>query len=123
MRKVPKMVEKQLMVETLSELQIWIEGKFALITQAQVTAHDDLTNVRKTVHDLAGHMTVLTMLNLPDKLSKLEAADKTHEANIEKFITDAAERRGALAVLKVVYAALGATIGVLITILLQFYRS
>lgn len=109
-------------VETLSELQIWIEGKFALITQAQETAHSDLTNIRRTVHDLANELTKITALNLPDKIAKLEEADKLHETNIEKFIIEAAERRSAIATLKIVYTVVGAAVGGLAAIAFQFYK-
>lgn len=117
------MVEKRLRVETLSELQIWIEGKFDLIGQAQSTAHEDLTNVRRVVHDLANNVAVITALNIPDKILALQDADKDHKISIESFSRDAAERRGALAALKVMYAVGGAFAAGIFAIAVEVYRS
>lgn len=115
------MAEKPLMVETLSELQIWIGGKFELIAQAQNTTHSDLTNVRSRLHDLANEMTKITALNLPEKLNKLELADKEHQQNIERFVREASERRGAMNTLKTLYVFIGAVIGGAITLAFKVY--
>lgn len=109
-------------METLSELQIWIEGKFELVTQAQKTTHDDLITVRKTVHDLANDVSVILALNIPEKLSQLQKADEVHQANIDKFLKEAAERRGAMSALKVVYLVAGAAISFVGTIAYEFYK-
>lgn len=109
-------------VETLSELQIWIKGEFALIAQTQDTANKDMTNVRRTVHDLSNHMTVIMSLNLPEKLQSLQKADEEHQKSIEQFGLDAARRQSALAVLKVVYTVLGALVGCAITVGFELYR-
>lgn len=109
-------------VETLSELQIWIKGEFALIAQTQETSNKDMTNVRRTVHELANQMTVILALNLPEKLANLQAADLAHEKSIDQFRLDAAGRRSTLATLKVVYTVLGAAITAAFTIGFQLYR-
>ena len=116
-------MERSVAVETLSELQIWIEGKFELLAQAQKSANDDLTNVRRTVHDLNNQMTVIIALNLPEKIASLQKADEDHETNIKKFIEQAAERKGAVAALKAVYAIVGTMIGFSGAVALQFYQS
>lgn len=108
-------------VETLSELQIWIKGEFALIAQTQETSNKDMTNVRKTVHELANQMTIIVALNLPEKLAMLQAADLAHEKSIDQFKLDAAGRRASLAILKVVYTVLGAAISAAITLGYRFH--
>lgn len=105
------MADKQLGVETLSELQIWIEGKFALIQQAQTTAHSDLTNVRSRLHDLSNEIAKVTALNIPEKLQRLQDADKEHQTNIDRFIKESAERKGIMSALKGLYVVLGGLIG------------
>lgn len=115
-------MDKRLGVETLSELQIWIEGKFELIAQAQNNAHNDLTNIRRTVHDLANELTKVTALNLPEKIAKLEESDRAHEANIKNFTIEVAERRSAMATLKVVYVMGGALIGGVVALAFKFYE-
>lgn len=115
-------MDKRLSVETLSELQIWIEGQFALIAQAQKTSHEDMTSVRTRLHDLANEVARLSALNLPNTIATLEKADKEHQANIDKFITEAAERRGALATLKALYTVIGALVGGTLAVMFKLYE-
>lgn len=117
------MADKRLVVETLSELQIWIEGQFALILQAQTTSQEEMRSLRIRVHDLAGDIAKIIALNLPEKLLHLEKADLEHETNIKKFITEAAERRGMVAALKATYAVVGALIGGLVASYFKLFEA
>lgn len=110
------------MVSNLSELQIWIEGQFALIAQSQKSAHDDLTTIRGRVHDLAGEIAKVSALNLPVTLSQLQEADRKHETEIARFVSDAAKREGALAAIKALYVILGAAIGGALALFFKFYQ-
>lgn len=109
-------------VETLSELQIWIKGEFALIAQTQETSNKDMTNVRRTVHELANQMTVILALNLPEKLATLAATDALHQKSIDQFTLDAAGRRSSLATLRFVYTMFGGAIATAIAFSVQLYK-
>ncbi len=122
MRNKGSKMSERIMVETLAELQIWIEGKFALVMQAQDSAEKDLTTVRRTVHDLAGHMQVLLALNLPEKLVKLEEADKNLEAEVKRFSAESAERKGVIAALKALWGVSGVVLGFIGALAFQFYK-
>lgn len=116
------MADNHLKVESLSELQIWIGGKFELIAQSQETAHNDLSTIRSRVHDLANEVSKVSALNLPATIAELKKADEDHQANIKKFITDAAERRGAITTLKTLYTIIGACVGGALAIMFKLYE-
>lgn len=107
---------EKIVVTTLTELQIWIEGKFNLLVQSQSTTAEDVRQVRSRVHDLGNDISRLLALDIEGKLQKLEDADKQHESSIERFSKEAAERRGAVAALKVVYMVTGGVIGAAVAV-------
>jgi hypothetical protein len=102
-------------VETLGELQIWIEGQFALVVQAQESQREDLTNIRRTVHEHAGHLQVIISLNLADRLTQIER-------DIKNIQTIDGEQSGAMNLIKGVLnsPALGWVFGAVSIIWLYF---
>lgn len=109
-------------VETLSELQIWIEGKFELVSQAQATMGEDVRQVRTRVHDLGNEVAKLLALDIEGKFRRLEEADTRHETNITTLTKEAAERRGAISMAKIFYTIGGAVGGYLISIALALFK-
>ena len=115
-------VDKPLRVENLGELQIWIEGQFALVKQAQATSGEDLKTVRAKVHDLSNDMAAILALDIPGKLSRLEEADKVHEASIKRFSDESIARRASVATLKTLWGLGGVAIGAILTMALEVYK-
>lgn len=106
-------------VENISELQIWIEGQFALIAQSQNTTAEDVRAVRSRVHDLSNDVQRLLALDIEGKLHQLERADKGHDENIRNLTDDLSQRRGAMSVVRAIYIGVGGLIGAVVTLLLQ----
>lgn len=109
-------------VTTLSELQIWIEGKFALVAQAQGTMAEDVRQVRSRVHDLSNEVAALLALGLDEKVKRLEEADAAHAKQLTAMNNEAHERRGAIAAVKIAYIVVGAAIGYATSVFLTLYR-
>jgi hypothetical protein len=108
--------------ENIGELQIWIDGKFNLLSQAQNAAADEIRGLRSRLHDLSGEVMKLNSFDIEGKFKLLEIADAKHENAIQQFSTQAAERRGALGILKIIYTTGGAAMGAGLTLLLQLTR-
>jgi hypothetical protein len=106
-------------VENIGELQIWIEGQFALVRQTQNTTSEDIKAVRNRVHDLSNEVQKLLALDLEGKMRKLEETDDLRAQQISKLTAEQSERRGALAVLKALYTTCGLIGGSVVTLVLQ----
>lgn len=98
-------------IETIKELQIWLDGKFELIRQAQETSNAEVTKLRTTVHDISNKVAPLIMLDVPSIL-------KQHSSDLEKFEKYITGQ-------KAVYAAIGiagAAVGTVLTIILEAWK-
>lgn len=98
-------------IETIKELQIWLDGQFALVRQAQDMSNAEVTKLRVTVHDISNKVAPLIMLDVPSVL-------KQHTTELEKF-----ERY--ITGQKAVYAAIGiagAAVGTVLTIILEAWK-
>ena len=108
--------------ENLGELQIWMEGQFSLVQQAQVTTAEDVRQIRSRVHDLGNEIAKLLALDIEGKFKQLELNDAKHDTAIQQFGKEAAERRGAIQVLKIIYTTGGAAAGAGLTLLFELAK-
>ena len=116
------MEHKRIGVETLSELQIWIEGQFALVAQAQTTTAEDVRQVRSRVHDLGNDLAKLLALDIDGKFKRLEDTVHKHDTDLVKFTKESDQRRGMVTALKSMYVVGGAAAGVFATIAFRLYE-
>lgn len=109
-------------VETLNELKIWLDGKFDLVAQTQKTASDDITILRRTVHDVSNAVGALTILDIPKKFSDLAKSVVKHDSDLAVIIKENAAKAAALKLLKSLYFVGGGLLGAFIGISLEVYK-
>lgn len=105
--------------ENIGELQIWIEGQFGLITQAQKRCEDDLKGVRERLHDFGGELMKLAALDIEGKFRILTEQDEKHTKDIKALQDAALERKGAWNALKIIYTTTGAAAGAALTMIAE----
>lgn len=108
------MADRTLKAENLGELQIWIEGQFALVNQAQETASKDITAVRSRVHDLSNDMAKFAASCSPEKLAMITE----HDLEIKKLNDESIARKSSLATIKAAYTIVGAGITTIVGLVL-----
>lgn len=109
-------------VETINELNIWLDGQFKLVAAAQSTAAQEISRIRDTVHETANHVSGLLVLNIPDKLQLLVDDVKAHDAAIEKMAQDVVSLRTTLRTAYVTIGIAGTILGAIASMVLQWVR-
>lgn len=109
--------------ENIGELQIWIDGKFELLNANQHTTQEEVRGLRTKVHDLSNEVAKLNAIDIEGKLKALENADQRHDLAIQNYDRQLAERRGAVAMLKIIYTTGGAAAGAGLTLLLSLAKA
>lgn len=108
-------MEHKVPAETVKELQIWLQGEFALVRQHQDTDRDELRKVRQTVHDLSNQVAPLIMANVPDRLAK-------HSAELDALRTDKIERKSAISTARLIGIIIGGVAGTIATLALEVWK-
>lgn len=109
-------------VETINELNIWLDGQFKLVGAAQKAAADEIARIRDSVHETANHVAGLLVLNIPDKLQRLSDEVKAHDSSIDKMAEDFNSFKTAV---RTAYAAIGiagTVVGAITAFVVQFFR-
>lgn len=88
-----------------------LEGKLDRVIDNQTRQADDIKLVRERLHDHANHITALTTLNIPEKLTAMRERLDGHDLRLAacetERTTEKAQRQGAVATMKVVWAIIG----------------
>ncbi len=108
-----------------------VEGKIDRLIDGLARQAEDTKTIRERLHEHANHLSALTALNIPDKLSTLREGHEQHELRIRpieaeigkvkesqarldkhdiaitEIQTDMAQRRGAMVVMRALWAVVG----------------
>lgn len=109
-------------VETINELNIWLDGQFKLVGAAQKNAADEIARIRDKVHETANHVSGLLLLNIPDKLQKLGDEVKAHDQAIDTMAKDVNSLRTTLRTVYVAVGVSGTVFGAIATLALQWLK-
>lgn len=77
-----------------------LEGKIDRIVDKMDHAAEETIRLRDRVHTMANEITPLVMLGIPDKLA-------IHESRLSALETDREQRKGAMGVVKALWALIG----------------
>lgn len=116
------MSAEQPRVETINELNIWLDGQFKLIGAAQHAAAEEISRIRDKVHETANHVSGLMLLNIPDKLQTLATDVKAHDTAIESMGRDMASLKTVLRTAYISMGIAGTVFGALATLGLQMFQ-
>ena len=81
-----------------------IEGKMDVIVEKLNHSDAEINAVRTRLHEIANHVHGLTLLNVPDKLKSIDDRLTRHSQRLDANDGERNERKGAIGVVKVVWA-------------------
>jgi flagellar biosynthesis chaperone FliJ len=84
-----------------------LEGKIDRVIDNQTHQAEEVKIVRERLHEHANILTTFTALNIPEKLTAARERLDQHQADITALRSDFDQRRGALNVMKALWAMIG----------------
>jgi hypothetical protein len=88
-----------------------VEGKIDRLIDGLARQAEDTKTIRERLHDHANHITALTTLDIPGKLTAMRERLDGHDLRLAacetERTTEKAQRQGAVATMKVVWAVIG----------------